>query len=185
MISLDFLMNGRVPFPAEVLPLIVNNFQESKKVLARFLATADSLLPNVNLNIMEPFTSWGRSTGNTLRSTIDERIPNYAFKLLLFKRGFYISTEAVGGIYINNVKLGSHASDKPGLKAKTWGELRHKDTVTVWWDTWNGVDCIRFQFECLRGLSREPRYSDGFDILHNGEKLKDIEKKCLEVWEAG
>lgn len=188
--------------PPGFLPFVGNDFQEPKKILARFMATPDSCLPTVTFNITDPFTSWGRSSDNTVRSTVDKRVPDHAFKLLLFKQGFYsnegpnshdpikwsakeqdmtfyISTKAAGTIYINNVQLRSHASDEPNSESRYWGELRHDDIVTVWWNVWTNKEFIRFRFECLWGKSREPRYNDGFDILAKGSLLMDIEKTCL------
>lgn len=190
------------PPPAEVLPFVGNDFQEPNKILARFIATSDSCLPTITFNITDPFTSWGRSSGNTIRNTVDKRVPDHAFKLLLFKKGFYsderfnnqepvkwsakeqdmtfyISTKAAGTIFINNVQLRSHAPDKPNSESKYWGELRHDDVVTVWWNVWANKEFIRFRFECLWGKSREPRYNDGFDVLDKGSLLMDIEKTCL------
>lgn len=60
-----------------------------RPILAKFIATRQSVLPSLKLNITEPFTSWGRGYANTVVycNGYEDCILGYAFKLVLWKRG--------------------------------------------------------------------------------------------------
>ena len=72
-------------------PPNADDFQPPKRILAKLLATPDSCLPTVGLNITDNLTSWGRGFKNTIRfaNGNETRFPKYAFKILLFKPSFF------------------------------------------------------------------------------------------------
>lgn len=179
-----------------IQPVVGNDFQPPKRILAKLIATTDSCLPTLNLNITENFTSWGRGFENTVRLANGQevRIPKYAFKMLLFKPGaftpgrsadvndqemkFYISSKAAFGIKINDFNLPSADHKEPRTPSKFWAELRHGDILTVWWS-----DALRsstkFRFECYWGRSTEIREGrENLETVH-GELLDEIESACL------
>jgi serine/threonine protein kinase len=190
-------------------PVVGNDFQPPKRILAKIIATPGSCLPTITLNITEPVTSWGRGVKTTVRYSngFETRIPKYAFKLLLFKPGFYssspsipsnsarsaqawsdkdqdmtfyISSKASSGIWINGINLPSHDRQNPSTPSKSWGELRHGDLITVWRDDIAKDQFVRFKFECLWGKSKEVRKErEIFEILKEGENLSEIERVCL------
>ncbi|RDL38567.1 Protein kinase-like (PK-like) [Venustampulla echinocandica] len=181
-------------------PVVGNDFQLPKRILAKVLATPDSCLPTININITDCITSWGRGHSTTVRYSNGEetRIPKYAFKIMLFKprfyrqiarkiqlwdekdqdMSFYISTKASSGIWINDVHLPSYDRQNPNSYSRHWGELRHGDILTVWDDKTQG-QATRFRFECLWGNSKEPRNSgEKFHTNTNLVFLADIEESC-------
>ena len=119
-------------------------FKPLKPILGKLSPTLGSVLPSIRLKITNPFTSWGRGFANTIvfPDGYDNRIPRYAFKLILWKRGlsatadkplqqdmsFWISTNATMGIKINGMLLKCHKS-KQGLPRNEWCELKHGDRV--------------------------------------------------------
>ncbi|KAG0648048.1 Serine-kinase 1 [Hyphodiscus hymeniophilus] len=177
-------------------PVVGNDFQPPKRILAKLLATSDSCLPTFNLNITDNFTSWGRGFKNTARfaNGQDTRVPKYAFKMLLFKRGvyrpaslldsndeqmtFYISTKSSVGIKVNGILLESVDSKGPLTPSRFWAELRHGDVLTVWWSDVQRR-CTRFRFECYWGNSKTPRQEgQPFQILPGGDLVDEIEDAC-------
>ena len=184
--------------PSTFLPVIGNDFQPPKRILAKVLATPDSCLPTLNLNITDNLTSWGRGFKNTIRFANGQevRLPKYAFKMLLFKPGvstsnmpdandpemtFYISSKATYGIKVNGVQVPSANHLEPQTPSKFWVELRHGDILTVWWsDLKPDKTFTRFRFECYWGKSKEPRKEgEMLDMLPEGQLLNEIEGVCL------
>jgi serine/threonine protein kinase len=189
----------------ESQPVVGNDFQPPKRILGKVIATPDSCLPTITLNLTEPVTSWGRGHNATVRYTngYEIRIPKYAFKIFLFKPDFYsaersstqatkqwtekdqdmtfyISSKASLGIWINDTKLCSHDRQNPSTESKYWGELRHLDYITVWFNDHKESEYTRFRFECFWGKSKEPRKEgDEFTTLNDGPLLAEIERTCL------
>jgi hypothetical protein len=185
-------------------PVVGNDFQPPKRILAKVIATSDSCLPTITLNITDSLTSWGRGYDATVRySNGNEiRIPKYAFKILLFKPGFYnaplssrnirawngqdqdmrfyISTKASQGIYINGIHVQASDYIKPRTFSRSWGELRHGDLITVWRNEPKPQHFTQFRFECYWGKSKEPRNQDeGFQLIEEGDFLTEMEQACL------
>lgn len=186
-------------------PRVGNDFQPPKRILAKAISTTDSCLPTITLNITEPVTSWGRGSENISRYANGQeiRIPKYAFKIFLFKPGFYttppstgrnnqiwqekdedmkfyISTKATNGIYINDVYISSHDPKKPVTESKYWGELKHGDVITAWQLLDTESQSTKLRFECYWGQSREIRKEDEpFCLLEEGEFLDELESACL------
>lgn len=92
---------------------------------------------------------------------------------------FYISSKAAESIYINNVQLPNHDPDHLDTESRYWGELRHNDVVTVWWNHWVQKEFTRFRFECLWGASRDQRWDQEFTMLEPGPMLDELEQVCL------
>ncbi len=181
-------------YPASALqPGIGNGFQPPKRILAKLLATSDSCLPTLNLNITDPFTSWGRGNRNTIRfaNIYETKVPKYGFKLLLFKPGahnsdglsqvsdedmtFYISSKATFGIKVNGVNIPSSDHRQWQTPSKFWTDLRHGDLVLVWWSDVK-PKWTKFRFECYRGKSKEPRKEgEAVNFIPEGDLLNEIE----------
>lgn len=160
-------------------------FQAPHRILAKFIATSDSLLPQLTLPITDLLTTWGRGKGNKLchRDVADVRIPKNAIKLVLWEQGlkpdspvptdpnnkysFYIATKASQGIRVNGVMVPSNDYLKPQESVcKYWGKLCHGDIVDVWTDgSKDPPQCTRFRFECYWGSSKEPRQPGQFFSL--------------------
>jgi serine/threonine protein kinase len=176
-----------------------NDFQPPKRILGKVIATNDSCLPTINMNITETVTSWGRGFQNTIRYSNggEIRVPKYAFKIFGFKMAddwasppsgpsfdtrhlaFYISSKATFGITVNGVKVPSHDRQSPESPSKYWGELRHGDNITVWQHDLDKTQFTRFRFECYHGLSKEPRPADQpFSLLPEGDILDTLERYC-------
>jgi len=189
-------------------PLVGHDFQPPKRILGKIIATPDSCLPTVSLNVTETVTTWGRGLSNIIRyvNGNDVRVPKYAFKIFLFKQGFYtadgglpnnvtpgngknntdngmtfyISTKASFGISINGIKLQSYNPREPNEPSRYWGELRHGDLITVWKHDVKANQFTRFRFECYWGKSKEVRPEGAtFSILPPGDLLEEIERVCL------
>lgn len=191
-------------------PVAGNNFQAPKRILAKFASTSESSIATISLNITDSVFSWGRGNETTSQyaNGQEDRIPKYAFKIVLFKpdyyknkpaplsnahiwdekdadMSFYIATKAYAGIWVN----GFNVPPSPGrldVKAKSlyWGELRHGDIVTIWHrdSPTNLQDYpmkkIQFRFECFWGKSREAR-EEPFRLLGEGAFLEELEEVCL------
>jgi serine/threonine protein kinase len=190
-------------------PLVGNDFQPPKRILAKFIATPDSCLPTLTLNITESLTSWGRGIESTTRYSngLETRIPKYAFKALLFKPGFeytnpslrttqvwqerdqdmsfFISTKASKGIWVNGVNVESHERQVPSTNSKYWVKLRHNDLVDVWRNDVNPNIFTRLRFECYWGQSKEDRSAeDRIQLVPEGDFLDELETVCLSQEKA-
>jgi serine/threonine protein kinase len=197
------------PTSATLQPVVGNDFQPPKRILAKFIATPDSCLPTVTLNITESLTSWGRGHLTTMRYSNgkETRIPKYAFKALLFKPGFnytnpslkttqvwqesdqdmrfFISTKATAGIWINGFNLESYERQNPSTRSKYWAELKHGDLVDIWRNDLNPQIFTRFQFECYWGQSKVCRATDeNIQLVTEEGVLNDLENVCLSQEKA-
>ncbi|KAL5329687.1 hypothetical protein ACEPPN_003202 [Leptodophora sp. 'Broadleaf-Isolate-01'] len=190
------------PPPSYPQPVVGNDFQPPKRILAKFVSTLDSCLPTISLNITDSITSWGRGYEATVRyaNSQEIRIPKYAFKIFLFKPGFYstkqptiqtnhvwherdqdmkffISTKASSGIFVNGINVPCHDRQNPSTKSKHWGELKYGDIITVWQAP---EQQTRLKFECYWGKSKESRKPNNpFQILQEGEYLDELDETCL------
>lgn len=179
--------------------LVGNDFQLPKRILGKVIATQDSCLPTISLNITETVTSWGRGSQNTVvySNPKEARVPKYAFKIFGFKQAddwattptgssfdttdvaFYISSKASVGIKVNETKLPSSDPQNPGTPSRYWGEIRHGDIITAWQHDRDDKEFTRFRFECYHGPSKEPRSADHpFTLLPEGELLDTLETYC-------
>lgn len=182
-------------------PVVGNDFHPPKRILAKLIATPDSCLPTITLNITESLTTWGRGFEATVRysNPNETRIPKYAFKILLFKPGFcagaqsstqtwseqdqdmsfYISTKASLGIWVNDIPVTAHDRQNPNSKSKFWGQLRHGDLITVFRNEAKS-QFVKLRFECYWGKSKETRKDqDVFWLLQDGPFLNMLEDACL------
>jgi serine/threonine protein kinase len=186
------------------LPRVGNDFQQPKRIIAKLSSTADSVLSTINLNITDSVTSWGRGVTTIIYPQGSEvRIPKYAFKIIIFKPGFYgklfgqepkewkdadqdmklyISTKASQGIWVNGIAIPSHDCQEPDSESKFWTELKHGDEITVWhMDKTNTrpEQNNRLRFECFWGKSRESRNGQPVEFVKEGEFLNELEHVCL------
>ncbi len=173
-------------------------FKPPKRILGKLIATPDSVLSSISLNITDPFMSWGRGYSNTIvfPDGYEDRIPKYALKLMLWKQGlsatgtqplepdmgFWISTKATMGIRINGVHLKSHDSKQAGSPSKDWGELKHGDEITIWTKENKTYPFVKLRFECYYGTSSAARAEDAprFNIIGRGEISDELDKFCLQ-----
>ncbi|KAG4035705.1 hypothetical protein MFRU_001g04730 [Monilinia fructicola] len=185
-----------------------DDFQVPKRVLAKFSATPDSYVPTIAFNVTEPFTSWGRGYGNTIRYTTrdDVRVgvPRYAFKLFLFKNGFYpsdgkyeeewnknhgdeegfrflISTKSSAGLSINGVKLPSHNSSEPLSASKYWGEIRNGDIITI---SASSKLLLKLKFECFWGMGKYKRKESKFFLYKELDHIATVDQACTSLENA-
>jgi hypothetical protein len=196
--------NAKVdPSPHTPQPVVGNDFQPPKRILAKLIGTPDSCLPTLTLNLTDSITSWGRGYNATVRySNGNEiRIPKYAFKIMLFKPGyysthptaarnghvwkdadrdmeFYISTKASMGIWINGNLLPSHGKEFD-TESISWATLRNGDRITVWCQD-KPLQHTTFRFECLWGKSKQTR-KDGepLQLVDDPAMLSELEQSCL------
>ncbi len=187
-------------------PVVGNDFHPPKRILAKLIATPDSCLPTITLNITESLTTWGRGFDATVRysNANETRIPKYAFKIFLFKPGFYasaqssprkwsdqdqdmsfyISTKASLGIWVNDIPVTAYDRQNPSSESKFWGQLRHGDLITVFRNEAKS-QFVKLRFECYWGKSKETRQErDVFWLLQDGPFLKELEDACLAQQEA-
>lgn len=173
-------------------------FKPPKRIFGKLIATPDSVLPLISLNIIDPFMSWGRGYTNTVifPDGYEDRIPKYAFKLMLWKRGlqaagnpppeqdmsFWISTKASMGIKINGILLKSYESKQPASPSRDWGELKHGDEITVWTRENKTYPFVKLKFECYYGVSSVARAQDAprFSILSRGEISNELDQFCSQ-----
>ncbi|KAK0107536.1 hypothetical protein ONS96_003343 [Cadophora gregata f. sp. sojae] len=189
------------PPPNYPQPVVGNDFQPPKRILAKLVSTPDSCLPTISLNITDSVTSWGRGYEATVRYANGKeiRIPKYAFKIFLFKPGFYanrqptvnashiwndkdqdmkffISTKASQGIWVNDVNIPCHDRQNPSTKSKFWGELKYGDVITVW----KVAEQTSLKFECFWGKSKECRQPDEpLQLVPEGKYLDELDEACL------
>ncbi|KAF7872299.1 hypothetical protein EAF04_003223 [Stromatinia cepivora] len=185
-----------------------NDFQVPKRVLAKFSATPDSYVPTISFNVTEPFTSWGRGNFNTIpyttRDDVRVAVPRYAFKLLLFKNGFYpsdgkyieewnknrgdeegfrclISTKSSAGLAINGTKLPSHNIKDPLSESKYWGEIRNGDVITI---SALRNTLLKLKFECFWGMGKFKRKDSKFFLYKEADHIATVDRACLNLQNA-
>lgn len=183
-------------------PVVGNDFQPPKRILAKIIATSNSAMPTIAINVTDPLTSWGRGPLATITysNAFDNRIPKYSFKILLFKPGFYgggrsglvqtwneqdqdmsfyISTKASQGIWVNDFLLQSYDPSNPMTKSKFWGELRDGDFIDL---LRVGKKVIRLRFECFWGKSKERRSkTNAFKLIEDERLLNEIDEVDLAL----
>ncbi|KHJ31293.1 putative protein kinase [Erysiphe necator] len=192
--------------PLYLGPIIKN--AKNKIVLAKLISSSDSCLPNITISLQDYLTTWGRGSKAIIRypDVTENRIPKYAFKILLYKEDFYrtsrdyssnafslddedpdmkfyISTKASVGIWINDTNLPSHDRQNPNTESKYWGQLKHGDLITVWrHDSKPKQIFTRFRFECYWGKSKKIREpGDQFMLIQNKPYLKDLDITCRKL----
>ncbi|KUJ11173.1 kinase-like protein [Mollisia scopiformis] len=196
--------------PGAVYPSVGNDFQPPKRIIAKLSSTRDSVLPTINLNITESVTSWGRAAKATVHypQPKETKIPKFAFKIILFKPGFYtdligghsqewteadqdmklyISTKASQGIWVNGIHIPSHdvkdangVSD-PNAVSKFWTELKHGDEITIWHSDktpYKEEQNNRLRLECYWGQSKQPRRGEAVEFVDEGDFLDELEQAC-------
>ena len=155
--------------------------------LGKLVATQDSFVPGLVLNIDRSTTSWGRVQRNTLvyEQSRDTRVPKTAFTIFWYSSASTsagtvqdlsqqnkdwtsldelrvgIWTSATHGIYINDKRLMTR--DKKGKSC--FGHLHTGDIVQVYHDT-PSAECLKFRCEFYLGMGKVPRAADtSFEIL--------------------
>jgi serine/threonine protein kinase len=155
--------------------------------LGKLVATQDSFVPGLVLNIDQSKTSWGRLQENTLvyEQSRDTRVPKTAFTIFWYssannnaetvqdlsqqnkdwtsldKLHVCVWTCATHGILINGKRLLSKDE-----KGKTmFGHLHTGDIVQVYRDS-RRTECLKFRCEFYLGTGKDPRAADkSFEIL--------------------
>lgn len=159
----------------------------SMNALARFTSTNDSHMPPLAFEIYKPVTLWGRGDEATIRywNRYYDHVSKYHFKLALWSpdgltkpdnRRFYMSTQRVEGIRINNYRL---LPTEPGLHSapnRYWAEVRHNDLITI--SARSAINHLRF--ECFIGPSSVPRTEgDPPYCLSIGEQQAELDDWVL------
>ena len=95
-------------------PVVGNDFQPPKRILAKLVATPESCLPTIAINVTDVITSWGRAPGNTNRYIhLDElRISKYNFKIFVFKPGYFTRPDATVPIHHSQPWKNADGSDQ-------------------------------------------------------------------------
>ncbi|KAF2009801.1 kinase-like protein [Aaosphaeria arxii CBS 175.79] len=154
--------------------------------LGKLVATADSFVPGLTLNIERSLTSWGRLPANTIvyENPQDTRVPKTAFGIFWYStdvgspsvdtlsqqgkdwttlNSLYvgISTGATSGISIN----GKHLRKVDDKGRPLFGHLHNGDIIQVFQDA-RGVECLKFRCEIYHGIGKDPRApGESFDIF--------------------
>lgn len=160
--------------------------------LGKLVATADSFVPNLVLNIDRSKTSWGRFGNNTIvyENSRDTRIPKTAFIIFWYSSGgegaetvqelsqkgkdwtslkelnVGIWTCATHGISIN----GKHLRQKDERGRALFGHLHSGDIVQVYHDP-KGAECLKFRCEFYIGTGKEARKAEDSFQVRVGNKL--------------
>ncbi|OSS49579.1 hypothetical protein B5807_06056 [Epicoccum nigrum] len=154
--------------------------------LGKLVATQDSFVPGLVLNIDKSKTSWGRLPNNTLvyEQSRDTRVPKTAFLIFWYSSGgnsaetvqdlsqknkdwtsleklhVGIWTCATHGISIN----GKHLLQKDEKGKAMFGHLHTGDIIQVYQDS-RGTECLKFRCEFYLGMGKDPRAADkSFEI---------------------
>lgn len=162
--------------------------------LGKLIATPDSFVPSLVLNIDQSKTSWGRLANNTIvyENSRDTRIPKTAFIIFWYSSGGQsietveelsqkgkdwtslqnlevgIWTCATHGISIN----GKHLKQKDDRGRALFGHLHTGDIIQVYHAA-HGTECLKFRCEFYLGGGRDPRPAgNSFNTLV-GNKLSD------------
>jgi len=202
----DMMIGTNIPISI-LQPVVGNDFQLPKRILAKVVGTSNSVLPTINLNVTESVTSWGRGENNTIiySNGREIRIPKYAFKILLYKPNFYqpdgslpegvipgngenameddlsfyISTKTRRGIKINGALLQCF-NQSPKEPSMQWAKIYHGDVITVWTHEPSNGEHTSFNFECYWGDSKERRaWPLTLEAVPTGPMLDEIETVCL------
>lgn len=182
------------------------SFRPPLQILAKLKTTPNSTVQVPTLNITKAVTSWGRGSYNTHvhAEKNDDRIPKYAFKLVLwnphmdtsksFKEqldlNFWISTKATSGIWINDIPLPSYKPTDYDQKSVNWAQLRQGDIITVWKNDNEPKRLTQFRFECNYSSSQHIRAygSKVFKVLPPGHDQQNLDDFCLgeenKLWAA-
>jgi serine/threonine protein kinase len=179
--------------PVPILPEIPTEFdiKPPPRRLGKLVATPDSFVPSLVLNIDQSTTSWGRLRSNTItyENGTDTRIPKVAFVIFwrsssqdirenvqeLSQKGkdwttlddlhVGIFTCATSGITVN----GKHIRQKDSKGRDIFGHLHTGDIIQVYHDSKTG-ESLKFKCEFHLGSGEKPRAAgDNFKVLHGAK----------------
>ena len=175
-------------------PLELDGFRPPPHRLGELMATADSIIPNLVLNLDQSRTSWGRRPQNTnvYQDSADTRIPKTAFVVFWWSSSQNLQENvqelsqkgkdwtslddlhvgifncATSGIAVN----GKHIRQKDSKGRAIYGRLHTGDIIQVYHDPQNG-ECLKFQCHFRLGSGQNPRAAgESFQLLH-GHKLPE------------
>lgn len=183
---------AQAPSPSAEVPSVPAelDIRPPPRRLGKLVATADSFVPNLVLNIDKSKTSWGRLANNTIvyDQSRDTRIPKTAFIIFWYSSGgdsaetvqelsqksrdwtsleklnVGIWTCATHGISIN----GKHLKQKDERGRAMFGHLHTGDIVQVYQDA-RGSECLKFRCEFYLGSGKDPRpTNNSFQVLKQG-----------------
>jgi serine/threonine protein kinase len=183
------------PSPSAAVPSVPVelDIRPPPKRLGRLVATPDSIIPGLTINIDRSKTSWGRLGNNTLvyEDSRDTRIPKTAFVVFWYSSATQgngtveelsqtgkdwtsleelhvgIWTCATHGISIN----GKHLKQKDDRGRAIFGHLHTGDVVQVYHDGRN-TEFLKFQCEFYLGSGKGPRAIGGSFATMLGNKLQ-------------
>lgn len=177
------------PSPSAEVPCVPAelDIKPPPRRLGKLVATADSFVPGLVLNIDKSKTSWGRLANNTLvyDESRDTRIPKTAFIIFWYSSGgdsaetvqqlsqknqdwtslpklnVGIWTCATHGISIN----GKHLKQKDDKGRALFGHLHTGDVIQVYQAS-RGTECLKFRCEFYLGSGKDPRATNqSFQVL--------------------
>ncbi len=146
--------------------------------LGKLIATSDSFVPGLTLNIDQSRTSWGRLANNTIvyENSRDTRIPKTAFVIFWYSSGGQsqetvedLSQQGKDWTSLNNLHVGIWTCATHGISINgkhlrqtdekgraVFGHLNTGDIVQVYHDS-RGTECLKFKCEFYIGSGKEPR----------------------------
>ncbi|KAG6211182.1 hypothetical protein E4U50_002403 [Claviceps purpurea] len=171
-----------------------------------------SSVQGIAFPVTDVFLSFGRGPDNTeiFKERLEPRVPKYAFKLLLWKKGyepytgackngqpwlkdyfnneassfhFWISTKATGGIRINNHNLPSSDPKNPDSPSRYWTRVYDGDSITVWGGPPDLEDHTTLTFRCLWGgssLGRPPAEEARIEYA-SAQEAADLDVGCQKT----
>ncbi|KAJ4406663.1 Protein kinase protein rad53 [Didymella pomorum] len=180
---------GQEPSPSAEVPSLPAelDIRPPPRRLGKLVATPDSFVPSLVLNIDKSKTSWGRLANNTIvyDQSRDTRIPKTAFIIFWYSSGgdtaetvqelsqknkdwtsleklnVGIWTCATHGISIN----GKHLKQNDERGRALFGHLHTGDIIQVYQDS-RGTECLKFRCEFNLGSGKDPRPANtSFQVL--------------------
>ncbi|KAF4446519.1 serine/threonine protein kinase [Fusarium austroafricanum] len=162
----------------------VQEDEPNKRAIGVLESHPDSCVSGISIHITDALVSFGRGPANTevFQDVYENRVPKYAFKLLLWKDdgtfdpskdpkkvlppwhrdagdpneyGFYISTKASVGISINGYQLASSDAKNHSGPSHHWARIWNGDTLMIWGDR-KGIQ-TKLTFQCFWGASSQAR----------------------------
>ncbi|RDA85632.1 hypothetical protein CP532_3533 [Ophiocordyceps camponoti-leonardi (nom. inval.)] len=183
---------------------IVVPVQGDGRVVAVIESLPDSYVKNISFAVTDTLASFGRGRENTqvFRDRMEQRVPKYAFKMLLWRQGydydpsksappwkggssaadepsyhFWLSTKASLGIRINGHPLASSDAQNPTGPSKHWTKIYDGDSLVIW----GGSDPqhkTHLVFRCFWGGSSKARPLQGPLELADASLAKRLDAAC-------
>ncbi|KAF4470329.1 serine threonine kinase [Fusarium albosuccineum] len=195
--------------PTTQIIVPVQEDEPKRQAVGLFESHSESCLPDISFPVTDTLVSFGRGPLNTqvFENKFDTRVPKYALKVLLWKDGegfdpakdpskvpppwtrdagdsnsygFYISTKASVGIYINGYLLASSDPKNPGGPSLHWARIYNGDSVLIWGSNGHG-NRTKLVFRCFWGSSAETRGEGKGLQLASPELAQKLDAACQKT----